>query len=367
MKHMVVIFWGLIAGFMAMASAVASERQYVSAPPLPLFASNSTLKVTVRTDFSTLMGRRYGYGTDKLARQFQPVELQLTGPEADRFSGVTRAIVSGRGALRGNQCPFPQLKIDFLNRSGKESFFRGIKELKMVTHCGVDLSVTGRGEDFNELIRMEYLVYKIRQAASDLAFHARLLNVTYEDTAGTFAPFQSYAIFVEDLSDLAKRMNVERVYNPAQVQSRPELAAFLMPKVTHVDRIRRAQLQLFQNMIGNTDYSWGHNLKGILGPSGFDLIPYDFDYADIFARPLHDQGLYLASSPMSCLSTDEIKRVLAGLSSRREQITNVVAKTGLISETAKETALESLTRFFRSLDSTQITERSRVEDCPGDQ
>lgn len=348
-----------------MDSAVASEQKYVSAPPLPLFASESTLKITVRTDFSSLLGRRYGYGTDKLARQFQPVDLELIGPEAKRFAGVSRALVSGRGALRGNECPFPQLKIDFEKRPGRESFFQGIKELKMVTHCGA--SVTGRQVDFNELVRMEYLVYKIRQAASDLSFHVRLLNVKYEDTSGTLAPFQSYAIFVEDISDLAKRMKVDRVYNPAQVEARPELASFVLQNVTQVDPVRRGHLQMFQIMIGNYDYHWGHNLKGISGPFGFDLVPYDFDYADIFDKPMHGNGIYLQSGLMACLSSVELKSVLMGILRRRELITNVVARTDLISALPKQLALESLKRFFMDVSNIQIPDRGRAEGgCPSD-
>lgn len=362
MKHMAVMSWGLILACMAMDTATASQLNYasayVSAAPVPLFSRESTLQVKVRTDFSSLIGRRYGYGTDKLARQFQTVYLELIGPEAERFSGITRALVSGRGALRGNECPFPQLKIEFEKRPGRDSFFQGIKELKMVTHCGA--SVTGRGVDFNELVRMEYLVYKIRQAASDLSFHARLLEVTYEDTSGTLAPFKSYAIFVEDVSDLAKRMNAERVYTPAQVEARPELLNLLLSNLKDVDPVRRAHLQLFQVMIGNYDYHWGHNLKGILGPYGFDLIPYDFDYADIFDKPMHGGGLSLESGLMSCLSSVELTGVVAGILRRREQVTNVVARTDLISEAAKQLALGSLTRFFKDLSAAKIPDRDRA-------
>ena len=366
---MAVVSWGLIAACLAMDAAFASDLKnisaYASAPPLPLFASEAVLQVKLRTDFSKLTGRRYGYGTDKLARQFQPVELELIGAESDRFPGVTGAMISGRGALRGNECPFPQLKIDFEKRPGRDSFFRGVKELKMVTHCGV--SVTGRRQDLNELIRMEYLVYKIRQATSDLSFHVRLLNVTYEDTSGSIAPFQSYAIFVEDLSDLAKRMKVERVYNPAQVQARPELADMVLLKESQVDPLRRVELRLFQTMIGNSDFNWGHNLKGILGPNGYDLIPYVFDYAEIFGSPLHTSGLYFQSSPMTCLSTKEIKSLLAALLRRREQIINVVAKTDLVSEAAKELAIGSLIRFFRNVSTAEIPERDRpAGDCQTD-
>ncbi len=351
---------------MAVDSAAASQLNYASAAALPLFSRESTLKLKVRTDFSSLVGRRYGYGTDKLARQFQPVDLELIGPEAERFVRTTRALVSGRGALRGNECPFPQLKMDFEKRPGRNSLFQGVKELKMVTHCGA--SVTGRATDFNELVRMEYLVYKIRQAASDLSFHVRLLNVTYEDTSGMFAPLQSYAIFVEDISDLAKRMNVDRVFNPAQVQARPELINSLLANVTAVDPVRRAHLQLFQIMIGNYDYHWGHNLKGIFGTFGFDLVPYDFDYADIFDKPIHADGLYLQSGLMACLSSAELKGVLAGISRRREQITSVVAKSDLIGELAKQLAMGSLTRFFRDVSAAEIPERQRaIGGCPGDQ
>jgi hypothetical protein len=365
MKHMVVS-WGLIAACIAMDSAAASEQKYVSAPPLPLFASESILQIKVRTDFSSLIGRRYGYGTEKLARQFQPVDLELIGPEAKRFAAVARALVSGRGALRGNECPFPQLKIDFEKRPGRDIFFQGIKELKMVTHCGA--SVTGRSVDFNELVRMEYLVYKIRQAASDLSFHVRLLNVTYEDTSGTLAPFQSYAIFVEDISDLAKRLKVDRVYNPSQVEARPELANLVLPNVTQVDPVRRGHLQMFQIMIGNYDYHWGHNLKGISGPFGFDLVPYDFDYADIFDKPMHSNGLYLQSGLMACLSSVELKAVLTEISRRKDLITNVVAKTDLISELPKQLALESLKRFFKDVSANQIPDRGRAASgCPSDQ
>lgn len=366
---MAVMSWGLIAACLAMDSAFASDLNnttaYASAPPVPLFASEAVLQIKVRTDFSKLIGRRYGYGTDKLARQFQPVDLELTGKEAERFSGITRAMISGRGALRGNECPFPQLKIDFEKRPGQESFFRGVKELKMVTHCGV--SVTGRLGDLNELVRMEYLIYKVRQATSDLSFHARLLNVTYEDTSGMIAPFQSNAIFVEDLSDLAKRLKVDRVFNPAQVQARPELANMVLIKESQVDPVRRVELRLFQAMIGNSDYHWGHNLKGISGPYGFDLIPYDFDYAEIFGSPLHTSGLYLLSLPMTCLSSTELKSVLRAFSKRREQIMNVITKTELISEAAKELAAQSLTRFFRNVTAAEVPERDRpTGDCPSD-
>jgi hypothetical protein len=109
-------------------------------------------------------------------------------------------------------------------------------------------------------------------------------------------------------------------------------------------------------------------LKGIFGPFGFDLVPYDFDYADIFDKPIHGNGLYLQSGLMACLSSVELKSVLMGILRRREPITNVVARTDLISELSKQLALESLKRFFRDVSATQIPDRGRAAGgCPSDQ
>jgi hypothetical protein len=358
MKHMVVLWFGFVLGLHATEGAFAASTSYRTKAPLPLFASHSVLQLRLRTDFSQLLNRRYGYGTDKQARQLQPVEIELSGTEAAVHPAIATAQVSGRGALRGNDCPFPQLKIDFGKRPGGNSFFRGVKELKMVTHCGV--SVTGRRIDLNEQVRMEYLVYRLRQEASDLAFHARLLKVTYEDTSGLIAPFESYAIFVEDVGDLAKRLNVERVYNEDQSEARPELlhnGAVVMPTIGNVALLKRAELKLFQLMIGNHDYKWGHNLKGIFGPVGYDLIPYDFDYAEIFAVPIHLEPPQALTGPLGSLASSDMRRLIADLSRRQQRIIAVVASTELISESAKHMAIQSLSRFFNGLHFMQIPER----------
>lgn len=365
MKHTAVFVWGLIAALVSMDRTIAEAQEYRSSEPLPLFSQSSVLQLKLRTDFSKLLGKRYGYGTNKLAREFQPVSLELLGDESQNYLKTVNAVVSGRGALRGNECRFPQLKIDFENRQQGKSLFRGLKELKMVTHCGI--SVTGRQVDFDEMIRMEYLVYRMRQEAFDLSFHARLLKVTYEDTSGTIPPITAYGIFIEDVSDLAKRMQVARVYNPAQVEARPELSNLMMRSMTDVQPYLRARLKLFQVMIGNTDYAWGHNLKGIFGPYGFDVIPYDFDYADIFFGSLHRHDLYLNTEPLTCLSTEDAKAVVGELADRRDRIMSLIAKTDLIAPQTRDMALESLSLFFSRLDNVRIQTRAVTTlDCVSD-
>lgn len=205
-----------------------------------------------------------------------PATLELLGA-----SGETHAIeLSARGLSRRDRkvCQFPPLRVRFVEKPGEESLFRKQGTLKLVTHCRSAAS-------FQQYTLLEYTAYRLLNALTPASFRVRLANVDYVDAKTGKRIAARIGFFIEDVDDVAKRVDMKEV-------ERPQI------EVAQLDPEATATAILYQYMIGNLDWdvlygpsgeSCCHNGK-VLGASEdaeTALVPaaYDFDYSGLVDAP----------------------------------------------------------------------------------
>lgn len=238
-------------------------------PPRPLFADDMMLELTIRAPVRTLVRNR------------ADTETAVAGTlVVHGAAGESLPITLG---LRGNRrrdaatCTFPPLSIGFPEKPGKTSLFSGQKQLKLVTHCRA-------APAFQQHVLLEYAAYRIYGAMTDASFRARLATISYEDGDGK--PITSRVGFLlEPIDDVARRAG-QRSY-----RSREKLG------VAQFDPAAATRMALFQEMIGNLDWSMTagppgdlccHNNRAIAAKgqsAGLVPVPYDFDYSGLVNAP----------------------------------------------------------------------------------
>jgi hypothetical protein len=128
-------------------------------------------------------------------------------------------------------------------------------------------------DTINTLLK-EYMVYVIYNMLTNKSFHARLLDLQYQDSSGKKKTIAEHAFLLEGVKEMAKRNNcIEWKKGDLQTES--------------TDRDQMTLVAIFEYMIGNTDWgvSVGHNIKLIQSKEDSSsrpfAVPYDFDYSGL--------------------------------------------------------------------------------------
>ena len=115
------------------------------------------------------------------------------------------------------------------------------------------------------------MAYQIYNALTDKSLRARLARMTYHDTSGAPSRSTRVRVFVEHFDSLAKRHDAV-VWKPERFD------------VLDADPVEMATLDVFEYMIGNTDWSavFNHNVVLIRDAAGrATAVPYDFDFSGL--------------------------------------------------------------------------------------
>ena len=222
-----------------------------------LFRKSDPLEVIITTGLDALIHDR-----DSTSRVLHGAELTYKDSSGASVTVAVALRTRGHWRRQSRNCDFPPLKVEMTKDAAGHTLFEGNRTLKLTTGCRPSHS------DYEQYILQEYAIYRMYQALTPWSYRTRLAHVTYRDSTNKARPVQSWAFFVEDDGDLAQRRNVKKLET--------EGAAF-----DDLESTKFGYLQLFQYMIGNTDWSVGglHNITllrdsiGIVHP-----VPYDFDW-----------------------------------------------------------------------------------------
>jgi hypothetical protein len=253
----------------AQTAAIASQTPQLNR--IVFFAEEKPLQVTLETDFKKLLGQRK-------KGVFQPATATVFFAEKDSVKETID--ISTRGIFRLKQCNMPGLMLNFKN-SAEASKLNSLKKMKMVCGCS-------RDEYGEQLVLMEYLIYKMYNMVTDMSFKVRLARINYVDTKEKIKPYTQYAFLIEDVDDMAKRNNCKEFED-------------ITISTEQTNRQQTTIVSLFQYMIGNTDWSVPnyHNVKLMRSRSDSlsspYVVPYDFDFAGAinarYATPAAELGI----------------------------------------------------------------------------
>lgn len=323
----------------------------------PLFSSEAIVKLRIEAPLTDLIA--------KAQRATDPYDakLKLLGPGTEEHA-ITLA---ARGISRRKPwvCDFPPLRIQFKEKPGAQSLFKGQKTLKLSTHCRAAPS-------FQDYSLLEYAAYRLYNVLTPQSFRVRLAEVDYVEAATGALRIRRYGFLIEDADDMAERNDLKKI----------EIAAI---ERRQLNSSATGRSDLFQYMIGNLDWSniaapqgqdCCHNIK-LLGAASGSIsnlvpVPYDFDSSGFVNAPY---ALPPPSVPVNrvrtryyrgyCEFNSQVKPAAAAFLAKREALLASIASTPALSDGAKASATQYLNTFFDQIGNPDTIKRRILNTCRG--
>ncbi len=318
------------------------------APKLPkLYTSEEPLPVTFTTNLKQLRKDK----SDSVP--WHAASISYTDTSGQLVTVPMRART--RGIWRLKNCHFPPVRIKVGNKAGKKTWFHDVEEPKLVNYC--------RDSDlYEQYVLQEFMLYRVYRLLTPVSHHARLLRITYADSATGKVDATRYGFIVEDPEQVATRVGGKVV---KQKGAGPE----------DLDPAQSAIAFMFQYMIGNTDFSFSglHNAELIRTSNG-DILPiaYDFDYAGAvntqYALP--DPSLRVKSVRDRqfrgyCTFKDDYAKVLDLFKSKKESIYALYSDPigRLLPDRVVKSTLSYFDDFYKKIQTTKDAERGIYNEC----
>jgi hypothetical protein len=325
------------------------KQRRLDAEARPLFnsASAEPFAFTLAADFKAINKDR-----DAQSKKRYPGELRIPG-DGGLSPVVIPVQLSARGHVRrmSRTCDYVPLRVEFPKQGVAGTAFAHQSALKLVVQCV-------RGGEFEQYLLREYLAYRLFNVLTAHSFRARLARVTYVDQATGQAGGTRYAMFVEDDSDVAKRME-GRTVELQRLMFKDVATDTLMP------------MMMFEYMIGNTDFSIFalHNVRLVQRPDkSVHPIPYDFDFSGLVHPPyaVPDHALMIASvrdrvyrGP--CRRPEQIEPYLANFVAKKDLLRALPDEIPGLDKPSKQDSRAYLDEFYSAVKSTKDIKRLFVE------
>jgi hypothetical protein len=266
--------------------------------------------------------------------------------------------VQTRGNFRRNpeNCNFAPLKFKIPKEVSKsDNIFQGQSNIKLVVPC------IQNSENYQDFVIQEYLIYKTLQLFTDISYKVRLVKIELNDSLKADKRMYFTGFFIEETDQLAARKN----------GIIKELKKF------HPEQVNREQMtfiNVFQYMIGNTDWSVevGHNIKLIfLDNNAIPFaIPFDFDWSGIIDAP------YAVPSPVLGItnvrqriyrgyyrSMEEYDPVIRLFNEKKEAVYAIYQKCNLLSEKTKNSTIKYLDAFYETINNPKLVQKEFIDNC----
>ncbi|MBU1012343.1 MAG: hypothetical protein KKG99_05010 [Bacteroidetes bacterium] len=338
---------GLILG-LVLVSFGNLPAQTQTGAVLPLFQSESMIQLKLRADFNQV----FANSDDKT---YFPATLTWDDVTSHRKEFEIEIRTRGTSRRMPDICAFTPLRLRFSEDGLSNTIFEGQKAIKLVTHCN-------KAAVYEQNTIIEYLIYKAFNLLTDSSFKVRpaMINYVYNDRKND--SIQRFAFFIEREMHVAKRLN------GVELDSVKIHTIRLNPYHTCL-------MDMFQFMIGNTDYSTYelHNVI-ILKDEEQKLpgiaIPYDFDWSGMVSA-------YYAK-PNSILKTQTVQeRVYRGFkkpieiintniqlfNSRKKEIYDLFNNFELLKKSEKKRIIKYLDEFYQIINHDKQVGRVFIENA----
>jgi len=295
---------------------------------------------------------------DKSKCQDIPARLSysVNGPEDQVIDIPLLVKTRGSWRLRRDICTIPPLFLVFPEdqTQTKGTLFAGQDVLPLTTHCS---SKQGRTDDY---VLKEYLAYRIYNLFSEKSVRVRLAYIRYRKPNVNKLPKPHYAFFNEHFHSVAAR-------NDAEFWETPRL------NPAQTDSMEMATMELFQYMIGNTDFSslGQHNIVLLRTSEGrVTTLPFDFDFSGLvsakYAGP--DPRLPLQSNRQRlyrgfCHPDLDWDQLFQRFIDKKAQVFELLDSTPGLTRRAQKSTRKFLNEFYKIMDSPKLRQRNIVDAC----
>ncbi len=312
-----------------------------------LFKSVSPLSITLSANFKALKREKQDGGP------YHPGTITYVDSAGKTVSVPLR--LRTRGIWRLANCDFPPLRLNFANKTSKNSLFDDLDEPKLVSFCK-------RGPSAEPYVLQELQLYRAYRLLTPYAHETRLLKITYVDSASGQTEMTRYAFLVEDPARMAER-------NGGQILDRKgALPDDLDPAPTAV-------AFMFLYMVGNTDFSFNglHNGELLTFPGGRTLpIAYDFDFAGAINAPYASPAPNLRIRNVRdrqfrgyCALRAEYPATAALFQSKKAEIYALYSDEigSLIDKRTVKETLEYFDKFYEDVRTPKDLQRNLIGEC----
>ncbi len=309
------------------------------------FMNDKPLNVTLSTDLGNLL-------SGKIKDTYQKATFTCKLPDSSTVSEDIR--LNARGHMRRSICAIPPIRLSFKNAGSPK--LSSLGTLKLVNSCKT-------GNYNHQLLLKEYIIYKMYNEITNNSFRARLININYQDNLAKKKPFTQYAFFVENVDAMAKR-------NKRKEGNNIKISPF------GVDRQQMTIVDIFEFMIGNTDWSVpnNHNIKLLISKKDSTLrptpVPYDFDFSGFVNAD------YAVPDPMMEIETvvqrryrgfprnmSELVPILKLFTDKKEKIYAIINQFDLLENRTKKEMISYLDEFYKIINDPKEVQYTFIENA----
>ncbi len=200
---------------------------------------------------------------ERQKRAYQPALLTFSTKGVPFIQEVK---VRARGKFRCMICDIPPLKLKFSKKMLREAGFAKFNKLKLVVPCQ-------NAKFYQQIIFKEYLVYRMYNLLTEKSLRVYLTKIELQNEETTGKPLTFHGFLIEAKEELSARLNAT-TFDTLNI------------KPTDLSQLDYNRFQVFQFMIGNTDWiiATSHNLEVIqTDDKSLIPVPYDFDFSGMVA------------------------------------------------------------------------------------
>jgi hypothetical protein len=324
-------------------------KDSVEAERLPLFADEAPLPFTLIANFK-LIGR----DRDSTSRARYPGTLVVQDTAGSERRIPVQLRTRGHFRLKRSTCSFVNLQVAFPDRKSLQGTpFADQKALKLGAHCQEDAR-------YENVLRREYLAYRIFNVVTPRSFRARLATGTYVDSASGKTLTTRVAMFLEHDDHVAARQG-------------GKMREFRRALFADMEPVTLDQMSLFEYLIGNTDFSIYalHNVRLAVTEGGRVLpLAYDFDFSGLVSAPYSSPPPQLPIRTVRerlyrgpCRSWAELEPSVRRFTEREAEILALVDRVpGLPPNDAREVR-DYLKGFFQVANDPKQAQHSFINEC----
>jgi len=312
----------------------------------PLLTDN-IIRISLRFDMKKFVKTKH-------KEEYQKAELSIHNLDSSIIEKEIR--LRARGITRKSICYFPPIKLNFKETAFENDTLNDINSLKLVTHCK-------NSDLYEQYLLKEFLVYRMYNLLTDSSFRVKLVHIDYIDSEDKMKPLTKYGFIIESNDHLAERLHGIRM-NKKGVNT------------WDTDRSLIGLLDVFQYMIGNTDWSIPplHNIR-LIKPSvpysNILAIPYDFDYSGmvntVYAIPDENLAIETVRTRVYrgyCLpSEDHYLQLFKVFLENKQSMFSLVEDFELLDKKSRKEMLEYLEEFYTIIENPRMAKQNILDHC----
>ena len=345
----------LLAAILFSAPANAQDGESDARPAIaPLFADDAPLAVTIRAPLTTLM-------QDRPTDEYLDGTFSFTGDDGAELTLDLKIRTRGKYRRLEQHCDFPPIRLNFRKKQVVDTLFAGQDKLKLVTHC------QNSKRHYEQLVLREFLAYRILQVLTEKSFGVRLLQINYVDTEGS-KPMTKVGFVIEDDDAVAERNGMKTIKGG-------NLSG------DDLDRMQQNLVNVFQYLIGNTEYSLFppepdefcfHNMDFMSATHGPPLVPlaYDFDFAGIVNAPYAQPNPRFEHKSVrtrlyrgQCTNNDLLPETLQRFTDNKAAIYGAVDELELFNSRSRRYVTGYLNSFFKHISDPESVQTRFIDKC----